>query len=144
MFPHPSFFLFGDINMLLDNRNFIPLNTIGVVLSAFGWSHSESKDYSVGKETLTIVKPDFYPAGHVLAVSKKAVIVCDGESQFEYQGKEYNDVQEIIGEFGIQIIETFPEWIFTLEKEWTIMKNGQYVHSFSSLNELRHRKKLRC
>jgi len=139
----PSF-LFGGIVLLLDNNNFIPINTIGVVLSAFGWSHSESKNYTTSEELVTIVKPDFYPNGHVLAVSKKAIIVCDGESQFEYQGKEYNDVQEIIGEFGIQIIETFPQWKFTIEKEWTIKKNGEYVHSFSSLKELRHRKKLRC
>tara|TARA_R100000781_G_scaffold9994_1_gene9680 strand:+ start:157 stop:585 length:429 start_codon:yes stop_codon:yes gene_type:complete len=142
MFPLLPFL--GVIKMLLDNVNFIPVNTIGIVMSAFGWTHSESQNYSISGESLTVVKPDFYPNGHVLAVSKKAVIICDGESHFEYRGKEYTDIQEIIGEFGIQIIETFPEWVFTIEKEWTIMKNGEFVHSFSSLNELRHRKKLRC
>jgi hypothetical protein len=132
-------------NSMIDNYNFLPPNTIHLLLDAFGWSYSKSNDYrNLDNINMTLLRADFYPVGHVLAVSKKAVIVCDGESLIEYKDEVYEDVQELIDKFGNSVIDKFSSWKFLSEKEWTVKKNGEYVHSFSSFKDIKHRKKLRC
>ena len=111
-----------------------------IVLESHGWIYKDSISYL----DYTLMKPDFYPSGFVLAVSKKAVIICDGSSLIKYNGNEYSDIEEMIKLHGREIIKTFPQWEFEIEKEWTVMKNGQYVHSFTSFDQITERKKLRC
>lgn len=125
---------------LCDYSNIIPKGMLPIVLEAHGWIYKDSISYL----DYTLMKPDFYPSGFVLAVSKKAIIVCGGESLIKFKGNEYSDVKELIDEFGRAIIDTFPQWTFEIEKEWTVMKNGEYVHSFSSFAQIAERKKLRC
>ena len=125
---------------ICDYSNIIPKGILPIVLKAHGWIYSNSIDY----KGFTLLKPDFYPLGFVLAVSKKAVIVCDGESLIKFKGNEYADVQEIIEQFGYNIITTFPKWEFVIEREWVIKKNGEYIHSFTSFDQIVERKKIRC
>lgn len=125
---------------LCDYSNIIPKGMLPIVLEAHGWIYKDSISYL----NYTLMKPDFYPTGFVLAVSKKAVIICDGSSLIKFKDIEYTDVEEIISKFGRAIIDTFPQWEFEIEKEWTVMKNGVYVHSFSSFDQIEERKKLRC
>ena len=125
---------------LCDYSNIIPKGMLPIVLEAHGWIYKDSISYL----NYTLMKPDFYPTGFVLAVSKKAVIICDGSSLIKFKDIEYTDVEEIIRKFGRAIIDTFPQWEFEIEKEWTVMKNGVYVHSFSSFDQIEERKKLRC
>ena len=125
---------------LCDYSNIIPKGMLPIVLEAHGWIYKDSFSYL----DYTLMKPDFYPTGFVLAVSKKAVIICDGSSLIKFKDEEYTEVEEMINKFGKAIIETFPQWEFEIEKEWTVMKNGEYVHSFSSFDQIAERKKLRC
>lgn len=125
---------------LCDYSNIIPKGMLPIVLEAHGWIYKDSLSYL----DYTLMKPDFYPSGFVLAVSKKAVIICDGDTLIRFKGIEYSDITDLINEFGKEIINTFPQWDFVIEKEWTVMKNGQYVHSFSSFDQIEERKKLRC
>jgi len=125
---------------LCDYSNIIPKGMLPIVLEAHGWIYKDSISYL----DYTLMKPDFYPSGFVLAVSKKAVIICDGSSLIKYNGNEYSDIEEMIKLHGREIIKTFPQWEFEIEKEWTVMKNGQYVHSFTSFDQITERKKLRC
>jgi len=125
---------------LCDYSNIIPKGMLPIVLEAHGWIYKDSLSYL----DYTLMKPDFYPSGFVLALSKKAVIICDGTSLIKYNGDEYSDIEEMIEQHGKDIIETFSQWEFEIEKEWTVMKNGQYVHSFTSFDQITERKKLRC
>ena len=125
---------------LCDYSNIIPKGMLTIVLEAHGWIYKDSLSYL----NYTLMKPDFYPSGFVLALSKKAVIICDGISLIKYNGSEYSDIEEMIEQHGKDIIETFSQWEFEIEKEWTVMKNGQYVHSFTSFDQITERKKLRC
>lgn len=125
---------------LCDYSNIIPKGMLPIVLEAHGWIYKDSISY----QDYTLMKPDFYPSGFVLAVSKKAVIICDGTSLIKFNGIEYSDIEEMIELHGKDIIETFSQWEFEIEKEWTVMKNGQYVHSFTSFDQITERKKLRC
>ena len=72
--------------MLCDYANILPTEILPVFLKSQGWLYRDSKKY----KDYTLMKPDFYPVGYVLAVSMKAVIICDGETFIEYNDKQYN------------------------------------------------------
>tara|TARA_R100000742_G_C4279366_1_gene103739 strand:- start:3193 stop:3573 length:381 start_codon:yes stop_codon:yes gene_type:complete len=126
--------------MLCDYENILPNEILPALLKSQGWLYRDSKQY----KDYTLMKPDFYPVGYVLAVSMKAVIVCDGETLIEYKDKLYTDVEDMISEYGIDVISTFHSWKFLVEREWVVKKNGEYVHSFSSCYQIGKRSKLRC
>ena len=126
--------------MLCDYTNIIPTGILPVLLKSQGWLYRDSKEYN----EYTLMKPDFYPVWYVLAVSMKAVIVCDCETIIEYKNKQYTDVEDLISEYGIDVISTYPSWNFLVEREWVVKKNGKYVYSFSSFDQITERKKLRC
>ena len=126
--------------MLEDNINFMKKEVFPEFLSIFGWKVKEFKTY----DGLAVIRADFYPIGHVLAISKKAVIVCEGNSQFDCSGSCYYDFKELIKQEGDSAYETFPSWVITVEKEWTIRKNGEWIHSFSNLQDMPYRKQVKC
>ena len=125
---------------LNDNENFADKNLIPKVFDIFGWKLQQFKTY----ENLALVRADFYPVGHVLAISKKAVIVCEGKTVFDFEDGEYRDFSELFGKMGEEAYKTFPEWKIWMEKEWTIRKNGEWVLAFSNLSEMPYRKQVRC
>lgn len=125
---------------LNDNENFADENLIPKVFEIFGWNLQTFKVY----QNLALVRADFYPVGHVLAISKKAVIVCEGRTVFDYKGDEYRDFDELLELVGEHAYGTFPEWNIWMEKEWTIRKNGEWVLAFSNLSEMPYRKQVKC
>jgi hypothetical protein len=125
---------------LQDEINYADKRLIPKVFDIFGWKLQQFKTY----ENLALVRADFYDVGHVLAISKKAVIVCEGISVFDYNGVEYEDFEELFNMVGEEAYATFPEWNIRIEKEWTIRKNGEWVLAFSNLSEMPYRKQVRC
>ena len=125
---------------LQDEINYADKTLVPKVFDIFGWKLKQFKTY----EDLALVRADFYPVGHVLAISKKAVIVCEGSTLFEYKGVEYGDFDELLDSVGTIAYATFPQWNVKVEKEWTIRKNGECVLAFSNLSEMPYRKQVRC
>jgi len=135
--PSPN----GGIYMnLQDEINYADKKLIPKVFEIFGWKLQTFKVY----QNLALVRADFYPVGHVLAISKKAVIVCEGKTIFEWNNLEYSDFDELLEKIGERAYSTFPEWNIWMEKEWTIRKNGEWILAFSNLSEMPYRKQVRC
>tara|TARA_B100000131_G_scaffold311829_1_gene345164 strand:+ start:7857 stop:8249 length:393 start_codon:yes stop_codon:yes gene_type:complete len=129
----------GELNM--DEVNFIREELIKKYLEAFGWIYNGSH-LTWGE--LAATRADFYPTGFVIAVSKKAVITCEGELVFKYKGEIYEDFDDLCKKLGRKAFDTLPDWEIEVEKEWTVRKNGEWKHSFSNFVELPLRKQLRC
>ena len=125
---------------LQDEIYYADKNLIPKVFDIFGWKLQTLQTY----DNLALVRADFYPVGYVLAISKKAVIVCEGRTVFDYEGNEYRDFSELFEEIGQKAYSTFPDWKIWMEKEWTIRKNGEWVLAFSNLSEMPYRKQVRC
>jgi hypothetical protein len=132
--------------MLEDNINFINEKAFPELMKVFGW---EIKPNFKVYQGLAIIRADFYPIGHVLGFSSKAIIICDGESIIKYNGSKYTDFDDIVQEIGFDAaMESFPEWEITVEKQWAIKKHhkdGKYwVGAFTNLAEMPYRKTIRC
>lgn len=110
-------------------------------MNIFGWN--AKNDFLIHKD-MAVVRADFYPTGHVFAISKKAVIVCDGKMEIEYKGKTYTDFSELYDKYGNKAFDTFPDWDIKVEKQWTVKKNGQWCAAFTNLAEMPYRKTIRC
>ena len=118
---------------LLDNDSFIQKLTVRDVMKTFGWILS---DYISHKE-LAIMRADFYPTGFVLATSKRAVIVCDGETRVLFGGNVFKNIDELYDVHGKEVINEFNHWEFLMVKEWVIKKNsGEFLTSFTTLKEM--------
>lgn len=125
---------------LNDNINFTDKEQFPALLKIFGWN---ARDFNTFRN-MAIVRADFYPVGHVLAFSKKAVIMCDGEMQIVYDNKTFTDFQHMLELYGDKAYETFPNWEIKVEKQWAIKKNGEWVAAFSNLAEMPFSKQVRC
>jgi len=127
--------------MEADLRNFLNPSAFKIIIEQqLGWILKDFKTLN----GLAVVRPDFYPNNHVLGISKKAVIVCKGKSLFSIGNKEYNSIDDAFDKLGVSILDTFEEWEWQMEKEWVIMKDGEWVGSFTILTECPFRTKIRC
>jgi len=126
--------------MLPDLLNFINENGLKIMLEIKGWSYAEA---FVIKD-LAIVKPDFYPDLHILAMGKKGYIYASGQTRIEYAGKVFSSTDELLSFCGIEAIEKFTEWVFLEEKEWVVTNGRDWLHSFSTLDKLPKRTTFRC
>ena len=146
MWPEPPgpFSHFGGNQMdLCDNINFISKSVFGDIMEVFGWRLVDNfKCY----KNLAILRADFYPIGHIIGVSDKAYIVCDGEMSVVYKGREYNDINDLLYEYGEKVYETFPEWEIRVEKQWAIKTydGDEWVAAFTNLAEMPYRKQVKC
>ena len=95
-------------------------------------------------EEKAVFKPDFYEDMHIIAQGKSGKICAKGHSIINYQGNTFDCVNMLISKHGETAIEDFDNWQFIEEKEWVIYKNGEWIHSFTSLLELPNAKKFRC
>lgn len=93
---------------------------------------------------LAIVKPDFYPCKHILAMGNKGYIYADGATRIEYAGQTFSSTDELLNTCGKDAIEHFKDWVFLEEKEWVITDGNRWLSSFSDLSELPKRSKYRC
>ena len=132
----------GGVNMISeDNFNFITTSYFPKMMEIFGWSVKDYNTYN----NLAIVRADFYPIGHILGFSKKAVIVCDGNMLFIYNGREYEDFSQLYEELGDKAYDTFPDWDIKVAKEWLIKGlNGEWIYSFSNLVQMPYRTQVKC
>jgi len=125
---------------LNDNNNYADVKLIKQIFDIFGWNLQNYKTY----QDLALLRADFYPIGYILAISKKAVIVCEGSTVFYYDGEEYSDFEQLFKLEGEQAYGTFPKWNVVIERQWTIRRNGEWISAFSTLSEMPYRKQVRC
>jgi hypothetical protein len=110
------------------------------MLDLKGWKHSSSIEIN----GLAIVKPDFYPPRHVLAMGKRGYIYAEGQTRIEYAGQVFSSTDELLNTCGKDAILHFKDWVFLEEKEWVITDGTNWLASFSNLSELPKRSKYRC
>ena len=110
------------------------------MLDLKGWKFSSC----IQINGLAVVKPDFYPARHVLAMGKRGYIYADGQTRIEYAGQTFSSTEELLNSCGEDAILNFKEWVFLEEKEWVITDGNNWLASFSNLSELPKRTKYRC
>ena len=85
---------------LNDNNNYADVKLINQIFDIFGWNLQNYKTY----QDLALLRADFYPIGYVLAISKKAVIVCEGSTVV---GSAFSDV----GGYGVGVcLESSVGW----------------------------------
>mgnify|MGYP001399448990 CR=1 FL=1 len=89
-------------------------------------------------------KPDFYSSGTILAFTEKAKIICMGETIVNYGNKTYTSIDSLIADNGEDSINNFSSWEFKEEKEWVVLKNGQWLLSFTTIDKFPKKTKLRC
>ncbi len=129
--------------MKADLQNFLdPAAFKLIMVNQLDWFLGEFKVIN----GLAIVKPDFYDNDTVIATSKKAVIVCKGNSRFKIGEKEYFSIQDAINERGASCLQDFYSWEWLEEKEWVIMKsnNAEWVKTCCVLSDFPYRKQIRC
>jgi len=148
--PSPHFFyfcsaLFWGRQFLegenLDLKNTISENAMQLMFELNGWTLTQPFTH----KGIAFVKPDFYPDRFVIGTSKKGYIYACGHSRITYRGRVFDSVKELIDINGNSAIDNFKEWLFEVEKEWVITRNGQdFIFSFTTLDQLPNRKKVRC
>ena len=126
--------------MTPDLNNFINENGLKIMLNLKGWKLSSC----IQIEGLAVVKPDFYPCKHILAMGKKGYIYAEGSTRIEYAGKTFSSTEDLLKSCGKDAILAFKEWVFLEEKEWVITDGNRWMTSFSILSELPKRSKYRC
>jgi len=125
---------------LKDNINFTDKEQFPALFRVFGWKVRHFNTF----KGMAVIRADFYPIGHVLGFSKKAVIMCDGEMQIVYDNKTFTDFQHMIEIYGDRAYETFPDWEIIVEKQWAIKKDGEWIASFTNLAEMPYSKQVKC
>lgn len=95
-------------------------------------------------EEQAVFKPDFYEDMYMIAQGKYGKICARGQSKINYQGNSFDSVEMLISKHGRKAIGDFDNWEFLEEKEWVIYKNGDWLHSFTTLLELPKASKFRC
>lgn len=126
--------------MTPDLINFINQNGLKIMLDLKGWKFSSC----IQINGLAVVKPDFYPARHVLAMGNRGYIYADGQTRIEYAGQTFSSTEELLSSCGKDAILNFKDWVFLEEKEWVITDGNNWLASFSNLSELPKRSKYRC
>jgi len=96
-------------------------------------------------EDFAVFKADFYDDEQIIAVSPKGSQIRSlGKTVLKYKDEVFNSISELFLKFGKDSIQSFNEWQFIEEKEWVVFKNGEWTHSFTTLNKLPKTTKLRC
>jgi len=124
----------------MDLRNFISKDALKLMFSLNGWTETEIREIA----NMAVFKPDFYEYGYIIAKSKKAVIKAMGNTKVSYKGDEFDSVQDLLEKHGPHSVLDFKDWAFSEEREWVILKNGEWATSFTTLDKLPHTKKYRC
>ena len=134
--------------MKTDGKNFMEVGTLKIVLGQMGWIFAdklsaEVRDINFPRQMVPLI-PDFYQRGTILAVSKKALILADGETEITYRDMKFTTVKDLCKHFGPSAIEDMDNWKFDVEMEWVVKKNGQWITSFSNMYGCPFRTSVRC
>ncbi len=124
----------------MDLRNFVSADALNLFLETKGWKMIKPIIF----EEQAVFKPDFYEDMYMIAQGKYGKICARGQSKINYQGNSFDSVEMLISKHGKTAIGDFDNWEFLEEKEWVIYKNGDWLHSFTTLLELPKASKYRC
>lgn len=127
--------------MGMNLKYFIGTEAYNLVTKDKGWVINDPKVINNN----VCFKPDFYSSGTILAFTKKAKIICMGETVVIYDDKTYTSIESLISDNGEDSIKDFSSWEFKEEKEWVVIKDGHnWIFSFTTLNKFPKSTKLRC
>ena len=126
--------------MKTDFKYFISPEALKLQLNVLGWKMMNPFIH----ENVVVFKPDFYPNDHVIALAKRGYIWAKGYTVVEYQGQQFNSVEELLNKWKYALND-FDNWTFLAEKEWVVTRDGkELLFSFTDLAKIPLRKKYRC
>jgi hypothetical protein len=128
-----------------DGLNFMSENAICMVIEQLGWNPRDSFIKVELSGDLVFLKPDFYESGSIIASSKRAIIVADGESEVIIRNEVFSSPIKAVSKFGALILYEIDDWNWVSEKEWLIKKlSGEWIKTFSTFYDCPYRTTIRC
>ena len=110
--------MFGDLEMIVNGKDFMSEGALRMVLDQLGWTYAESLKHITNGDGRTIIK---------------------------YKDYTYISPWEIYDTLGEDALNDIDNWVFEEEREWCIKKlNGDWVTTFTYLTECPFRTKVRC
>jgi|TARA_R100000482_G_C5028983_1_gene103170 hypothetical protein len=127
--------------MIPNKMYFIEEEALNIFLKQLGWKVTNPRYYN----NLILFKPDFYPEGHIFALSEpygKGYVYTCGFTIIEYKDEVFDSVNKLIERFGHDSISDFNNWKFVEEKEWVVTRTGkEFLTTFTSLDTVPKRNK---
>tara|TARA_R100000951_G_scaffold115084_2_gene122015 strand:- start:284 stop:736 length:453 start_codon:yes stop_codon:yes gene_type:complete len=136
-----------EFNINEDEEEFLHSRIVEQDLKAAGWKikevitpsvyHQKFKDLKV-----TITNPNFYNDGHIIAESRKSVIMASGYPIIKLDGKEYSSVGNLLRPNALDILKRNKEWEWIQVADWIIVtkKDNILLGQFNDWSNLPNRK----
>jgi len=135
-----------EYNINEDDEEFLHSRIVENDLKASGWKikevvkpanyHQKFKDLNV-----TITNPNFYNDGHIIAESRKSVIMASGYPIIKLDGLSYYSIENLLKP-NIDMLKRIKEWEWVQIADWIIVtkKDNILLGQFNSWDELPNRK----
>jgi len=95
-----------------------------------GWK-IETLNVAPNKPKYKCINANFYNDGHIIAKSRKSLIMASGDTDIRYDGKSYNNIYDLMKEQNLKT-EDLDELELVETKEWIIVQGnimiGQYEY----------------
>lgn len=136
-----------EFNINEDDEEFLHSRIVEQDLKASGWKvkevitpanyHQYFKDLKV-----TITNPNFYNDGHIIAESRKSVIMASGYPIVKLDGKEYWTIDSLLRPNALERLKKMKEWEWVQVADWIIVtkKDNILLGQFDDWSNLPNRK----
>ena len=136
-----------EFNIDEENEEFLHSRIVEQDLKAAGWKikdvitpasyHQKFNDLNV-----TITNPNFYNDGHIIAESRKSVIMASGYPIVKLNGKEYWTIDSLLRPNALERLKKINEWEWVQVADWIIVtkKDNILLGQFNQWGELPNRK----
>ena len=130
-------------------NNFLPTKLVEGDLKSAGWKikdvltpanyHQKFHDLNV-----IITNPNFYNDGHIIAESRKSVIMASGYPIVKLDGKEYWSVDSLVRVNPLERLKKMKEWEWVQVADWIIVskKDNFLLGQFDNWDNLPNRKEV--
>ena len=136
-----------EFNINEDDEEFLHSRIVEQDLKAAGWKIKEVitpanyHQYFKGLK-VTITNPNFYNDGHIIAESRKSVIMASGYPIVKFNEKEYWTIDSLLRPNAIERLKRIKEWEWVQVADWIIVtkKDNILLGQFDEWNNLPNRK----
>ena len=130
-----------------DDEEFLHSRIVESDLKAAGWKIKEvikpsNYHQKFNELNVTITNPNFYNDGHIIAESRKSVIMASGYPIIKLDGKEYSSVGNLLRANPLDILKRNKEWEWIQTADWIIVtkKDNFLLGQFNEWFNLPNRK----
>jgi|SaaInlStandDraft_1057018.scaffolds.fasta_scaffold56121_2 hypothetical protein len=136
-----------EFNIDEDDEEFLHSRIVESDLKAAGWKIKEvikpsNYHQKFNELNVTITNPNFYNDGHIIAESRKSVIMASGYPIIKLDGKEYSSVGNLLRANPLDILKRNKEWEWIQTADWIIVtkKDNFLLGQFNEWFNLPNRK----